>query len=235
MSRYNRGMSRTAASRPMGASRPPARGSAGKDGYHHGDLRTGLLAAAESLLLEEGVEGFTLRACARRAGVSHAAPAHHFGDVQGLLTAFAALGFERMLARMRRYRAAAAPEPVAQSRAVGQAYIDFAVANRAHFQLMFRQDLLRQDDAHLREAGQAAFDQLRSTVAAVLTDRGLQSADVEERLLLAWSTVHGFATLLLEQRLEPFRGRKGAEAFARDMGRALLVRLEASLFGERSA
>lgn len=221
--------------RPAAAPRAGGPTPPGKDGYHHGDLRAGLLAAAESLLLEGGVEGFTLRACARRAGVSHAAPAHHFGDVQGLLTAFAALGFERMLERMQRYRAAAATEPLAQSRAVGQAYIDFAVANRAHFQLMFRQDLLRADDPVLRAAGLAAFDQLRSTVTAVLAERGLRGADVEERLLLAWSAVHGFATLLLEQRLEPFRGRKAVEPFARDMGRALLIRLEASLFGEPPA
>ena len=63
--------------------------------YHHGDLRAALLRAAEVELSERGVEGFTLRGCARRAGVSHAAPAHHFGDADGLLTALAAEGFAR--------------------------------------------------------------------------------------------------------------------------------------------
>ena len=55
------------------------------DAYHHGDLREALLEAAESVLLEQGVEGLTLRECARRAGVSHGAPAHHFGDARGLV------------------------------------------------------------------------------------------------------------------------------------------------------
>ena len=65
--------------------------------YHHGDLRRALLDATEALLLESGLETFSLRECARRAGVSHGAPAHHFGDVRGLLTAFATVGFERLV------------------------------------------------------------------------------------------------------------------------------------------
>ena len=61
--------------------------------YHHGDLRNALLDAAETVLAARGVEAFSLRACAKEAGVSHAAPAHHFRDVAGLLTALAARGF----------------------------------------------------------------------------------------------------------------------------------------------
>lgn len=57
--------------------------------YHHGDLRAALLHAAEEELAERGMEAFSLRSVAKRAGVSHAAPAHHFGDAQGLLTALA--------------------------------------------------------------------------------------------------------------------------------------------------
>ncbi|WP_291820351.1 helix-turn-helix domain-containing protein, partial [Bosea sp. (in: a-proteobacteria)] len=67
---------------------------AGRDGYHHGDLRQAMIDAAEAVLAERGVGGFTLRECARRAGVSAAAPAHHFGNLAGLLTAVATLGFD---------------------------------------------------------------------------------------------------------------------------------------------
>jgi len=223
-------MARSTVSRPPAS--PAARSAtpAPAAGYHHGDLKTALLDAAESILLEHGVEGFTLRECARRAGVSHAAPAHHFGDAQGLLTEFAALGFERMRELMLRYRKAAPTDTWSQSRAVGQAYIDFAIAHRAHFQLMFRQDRLARDSARLQEAGKAAFDELRSALSAALGP-GLAPAAVQERLLLAWSTVHGFATLLLEQRLDPFRGGDSVKKFGREMGQALLRLLEEGLAG----
>ena len=109
--------------------RPPATASAAAvpaapatpAGYHHGALREALLAAAESLLLEQGVDAFTLRACARRAGVSHAAPAHHFGDARGLLTAFATVGFARMAALMQRYHDSAPADALQRLEAVGQA------------------------------------------------------------------------------------------------------------------
>ena len=68
------------------------RGMTAKTSYHHGDLKEALLAAAESVLDDHGLQGFTLRECARRAGVSHAAPKHHFGDVRGVLTEVAARG-----------------------------------------------------------------------------------------------------------------------------------------------
>ncbi|MDH4392136.1 MAG: WHG domain-containing protein [Aquabacterium sp.] len=176
----------------------PAAQPAAMPGYHHGALREALLAAAEALLLEQGVDAFTLRACARRAGVSHAAPAHHFGDARGLLTAFATVGFERMAALMQRHRDAAPPDPVLQLQAVGQAYIDFALANRAHFQLMFGSDRLDPGDAQLAAAGQATAEMLGQAMAAVMADRQLPPASLPQRLLLAWSAVHGYATLVTE-------------------------------------
>jgi len=69
-----------------------------KKSYHHNDLAAELLRAAEVELLEKGVERFSLRAVAKRAGVSHGAPAHHFKDVTGLLSAIAAVGYERLVA-----------------------------------------------------------------------------------------------------------------------------------------
>ncbi|HEY8554733.1 MAG TPA: TetR-like C-terminal domain-containing protein [Burkholderiales bacterium] len=207
----------------------PARRPRAGETYHHGALREALLAAAEALLLEQGVEHFTLRECARRAGVSHAAPAHHFGDVRGLLSAFAAIGFERMVALMRRYRAEASPAAAAQLRAVGQAYLDFAVANRAHFQLMFRSDRLDRENPELKSAGQAAFDELRQAMAAFQREYGPADADLAPRLLLAWSVVHGFATLLLENQLDVFRAGRSMAAYARTAGADILGLLGAGL------
>jgi AcrR family transcriptional regulator len=198
--------------------------------YHHGDLREALLGAAEALLLEQGVEAFTLRECARRAGVSHAAPAHHFGDARGLLTAFATVGFERMATLMQRYRDAAPADPVQRLSAVGRAYIDFAIAHRAHFQLMFATDRLNAADPALQQAGRRTGDMLRSAMAEVMADHRLPADTLPQRLLLAWSAVHGYATLVIEgQCLTLFglgvdRPRKASAA-----GAAMLALLEPAL------
>ena len=72
--------------------------------YHHGDLAAALLVAGEAELVDKGIESFSLRGVAKRAGVSHAAPAHHFGDANGLLNAIAARGFERFVARQQDFR-----------------------------------------------------------------------------------------------------------------------------------
>jgi|SRR5690606_1574047 len=209
--------------------RRPARRRGTSAGYHHGALREALLEAAAGLLQEQGVERFTLRECARRAGVSHAAPAHHFGDARGLLTALAARGFERLTALMQQHCAHAPDEPAAQLRAVGQAYIEFALANRAHFQLMFRHDRLARDDAALQEAGAAAFEQLRSALTRYMQAQGREREDLSGRLLLAWSVVHGFATLVLEDQVRGFRGARTPAAFARAAGGEVLRLLEAGL------
>lgn len=192
--------------------------------YHHGDLRAALLDAAGSILQEKGVEGFSLRECARRAGTSHAAPAHHFGDTQGLLSEFAALGFERMVAMMQGARAAAEPGAADQLRATGRAYIDFALANRAAFQLMFRADRLAGGHARLDQARAAAFEELRSALAALH-----EGSAPKPQLMLAWSAVHGFATLLLEHATDGIRQGQDVEQFSQEMGDAMLALLRKSL------
>jgi AcrR family transcriptional regulator len=194
--------------------------------YHHGDLRAALLDAAAGILQEKGIEGFSLRECARRAGTSHAAPAHHFGDAQGLLSEFAASGFERMVAMMRGARTQAGPDAWEQLRATGRAYIDFALENRAAFQLMFRADRLDQGRPRLAQASAAAFDELRTALAALHGGRA-----PAPQLMLAWSAVHGFATLLLEHAADGMRQGQDMQAFSREMGDALLAQLKHSLAG----
>lgn len=192
--------------------------------YHHGDLRTALLDATADILQEKGVEGFSLRECARRAGTSHAAPAHHFGDVQGLLSEFAARGFERMVAMMRSARASAGPDPWEQLRATGRAYIDFALANRPAFQLMFRTDRLDAGHARLQQAGAAAFDELRSALAPL--HGGVAPL---AQLTLAWSAVHGFAALMLENAMRGIEQEIEGQQSSHDLAEALLASLKKSL------
>lgn len=169
------------------------------EAYHHGALHQALLEAAESVLLEHGVEGFTLRECARRAGVSHGAPAHHFGDARGLLSEFTALSFERLDALMSDYRRRAQPDVYAQFAATGLAYVDFALANRARFQLMFRSDRLDYRNPRLSAAGARVYQHLVETVSALRpTEEGGEPP--RERVVLAWSVAHGIATLMLDNR-----------------------------------
>jgi AcrR family transcriptional regulator len=198
--------------------------------YHHGDLRRALLDAAEALLLESGLEAFSLRECARRAGVSHGAPAHHFGDVRGLLTAFATVGFERLAQRMHEGAEAAGADATQRLLAVGQAYVGFALDHPAHFRLMFRRDRLDPQDAALQQAGAAAAQALARALSAALRARGTAEDAMPDRCLLAWSAVHGLATLALDADLralgvEGGTAQQAAAATTRMLERLLLALL----------
>lgn len=168
--------------------------------YHHGDLRNALLAATETLLEDAGLEGYTLREVARRAGVSHGAPAHHFGDVTGLLSSFSAESFEQLADSMAARRAAASRRPFEQLVATGIGYVDYALSHRARFQLMFRSDRLNVSHPPLAQAGARAYGELTNCIEALTRAGGGKHTRTLERTALAWSIVHGFATLMLDNR-----------------------------------
>ncbi|MGS2614229.1 TetR/AcrR family transcriptional regulator [Micromonospora sp. LZ34] len=175
----------------------------GTRGYHHGDLRRALLAAAVQAIEESGVSALSLRDLARRAGVSHAAPAHHFGDKAGLLTALAVEGFDLLADRLH-----GAGDDMLEA---GVAYVDFAVGHRAHFEVMFRPELYRADAAEVRAANERARTALYAGVAA-LPGRRARGADPGRDALAAWSIVHGFATLWLSGALPARIGDDPGEA-----------------------
>jgi AcrR family transcriptional regulator len=193
--------------------------------YHHGDLRRALIDATVELLRDRGLEGFSLRAAARGAGVSHAAPAHHFGDARGLLTACAADGFERLADTMQARVRQADDDARARAQAVGAAYIDFALTHRALFQLMFRRDRLDPEDAALQAAGRRTGDTLRQVFAELIAARGLPPAELGERILLAWSFAHGYATLVLEEQAAGLYGLDVARGDAASLIGAKLLQL----------
>ncbi|PLL13684.1 TetR family transcriptional regulator [Tabrizicola sp. TH137] len=172
---------------------PPADPGATRP-YHHGDLRAALLAAAEEELAERGVEGFSLRQVAKRAGVSHAAPAHHFGDAKGLLTALAAEGFRQFLAAQAAREAEAPPDPGEQLVAAGLGYVDFAMARPALFHLLWQSERPDFGDAELGQAARAAFQHLVDQVSAA---GGTSTADEGA----VWAMAHGLADLLASGRL----------------------------------
>lgn len=194
------------------------------DAYHHGDLRQALIDATESLLAERGAEGFSLREVARRAGVSPAAPAHHFGDAAGLLTAVVTLAFEGLTGALLEGEARGGDEPRARLREQGVGYVEFAMKHPGRFRLMFRGGLLHDSDELARHA-HAAFGALEGGVRAlyaVAPARRL-SARQWSTLIATWSLVHGYAHLAIAGRFDKLAGDAGRAAFVRDTVRPVLA------------
>ncbi|WP_432135494.1 MULTISPECIES: TetR/AcrR family transcriptional regulator [unclassified Streptomyces] len=211
---------------------PPAVPSldASRRPYHHGDLRRAILSAALDVIAADGPSALSLRDLARRAGVSHAAPAHHFKDRTGLLTAIAAEG-HGLLA-----------QTIAQAtdlRDAGVRYVRFARRHPAHFQVMFAPELLRADDLELITARALSAAALTDAIAArdsdgsTSPDAGLgreadsvpghepgsvpgadhagSPADPRLSRVAVWSLAHGFATLLLSHNLDTLIGEDDPE------------------------
>ncbi|WP_218510324.1 TetR/AcrR family transcriptional regulator [Variovorax sp. dw_308] len=177
--------------------------------YHHGDLRAAMLEAAQRILESEGIEGLTLRAAARAAGVSHAAPKNHFGDLSGLLSELAAIGFRRFTSELKAAMEKM-PSGSAEERldAMGAAYVGFAKAHPGMFVLMFRGERLDLQRPALRQAVDEAQAALASSMAARLgidaaaTGHGSVTPEQGAAMVRAWSLVHGFSMLLIDGRLD---------------------------------
>lgn len=178
--------------------------------YHHGDLRRAILTAALDVIAADGPAGLSLRDLARRAGVSHAAPAHHFRDRTGLLTAIAAEGFGLLAATLKE---------ASGLKDAGVRYVRFAREHPAHFQVMFTPELLRADDLEITTARALAADALRTSVSAVQAE----DFGIDSRLagIAAWSLAHGFATLLLSHNLDGPVGDKDPEEMFRTLATTL--------------
>ncbi|WEK42110.1 MAG: WHG domain-containing protein [Candidatus Sphingomonas colombiensis] len=170
-----------------------------KKPYHHGALREALLESAEHILERDGITGLTLRAAAREAGASHAAPKNHFDDMTGLLSELAARGLARFTDSL---LAAADRETDATARlnAIGRAYVEFALANPGLFQLMFRSERLDHSRLALAHETRRSLQMLADAVGAAHPTAG--RAEVAR----AWTMVHGFAMLVLDGRLKSLMG-----------------------------
>lgn len=171
-----------------------------EDRYHHGALREALLAAAEEIIAERGVEGFSLRETARRAGVSPAAPAHHFGDMRGLLTGLATSAFRDLGDALAAADAAGKGDREARIRAQGTAYVEFALTNPARFELMWRRGLLDTGDAEYAAAARRAFSYLEAAVEDRPVEEGKVNPPrlVDPGTIASWAMVQGFSRLALD-------------------------------------
>lgn len=162
------------------------------------DLRRRLLDASLDLIANEGLESFSMREVARRAGVSHQAPYHHFPDREAILAAIVAEGFERLRAETAAARDAES-DPLRRLTAIGKTYVAFARANPAHFKLMFRSEWVKAEK-HEEAAACAgsAFAVLQGSIEEAKDALGDRDPAM---LMMAWSMAHGLATLMLEGKL----------------------------------
>lgn len=169
--------------------------------YHHGDLRAALIAAAEAELTEKGADAFSLRRAAKRAGVSHAAPAHHFRDSNALLDALAAAGFRRLAEAMKQEQGFAAPGRRAQVAAAGVGYVRFALDNPELMQLMFATSRRRGADPELQRDSEAAFSVLVNRVGVTRGRDAFKSEAGWRDVAAYWSIMHGYAQLAIAGKM----------------------------------
>lgn len=170
--------------------------------YHHGNLRQVLIDSALEVLAEKGVEGFSLRETARRAEVSPAAYKHHFADTRRLMTALAEIAFARLADALEAADAAAGQDPRDRLMAQGAAYVGFALAERALFDLMWRIPLLDLSDPRLSVEKARAFDCLDHLVRGPDAPSLPHADPAMAPTIACWSLVHGFARLALDGGLE---------------------------------
>jgi AcrR family transcriptional regulator len=220
------------AKRPVTRPATPARrGRSAEDSpYHHGALHDALLKAAEQVLERDGIAGLTLRAVAREAGVSHAAPTHHFGDLTGLVSELAAIGFRQFNATM---AAASATGPLPFDKALGRAraYVRYAQAHPGMYGLMFRTERLDMSRPSLQEAAHVSFAGLAGAIGASRHEHISEEALSLEQgaaIARAWSMVHGFTMLLLDDRLSDILRRlpqgTGVETLLEAMLKSVIIR-----------
>ena len=183
--------------------------------YHHGSLRSALLAEALRLLAEGNPAELSLRELARRLGVSPAAPYRHFADKDALLAAVAQEGFERLSAELEGAAGSHPDEPLRQLADIGWAYVRFALRQPQYFQVMFGRAATPQTSyPRLLAAGQSAFGILRRVIEGGQRAECLVQGDPRELAIAAWAQVHGLATLLLEGQL-PLNDDTDGEALVR--------------------
>lgn len=185
------------------------------DDYHHGNLATALLDAVEALAAKFGLEAISLRACAKSVGVSPAAAFRHYADKRALLTAFASRGLETLANNMQAAREQARENGEHEYLAVGMAYVSFALDQPSKYQVIWRQELLDQTDPDYQHATARLAGHLASGFADSLPDDDPNAMSQHE--LLAWASVHGVASLMIDGPVGRGQSRDNKIAIARNM------------------
>jgi len=184
--------------------------------YHHGDLRNALIAAGLKILAQEGAQALTLRAVARQAQVSHAAPYRHFASKEALLAAIAEEGFNELSQRLSETRENFGSDPRQLLQGIAWAYIKFAQDKPDHWRIMFS-NLIADREAYpsLMTAGLSSFNLLVDMIRAGQASGGISEGDPQLLALAGWSMVHGLSMLLIEDQVRLTVGERAAEPLAR--------------------
>ena len=155
------------------------------------------------MIAEGGAASVTMRAIGQRIGVSRAAAYRHFADKTALLVAVAANGFNRLGARLHATQAGASRSSVERLRSIGEEYVRFALENPAHYRLMYgKEALTREDVPELREAAEGLFEQFVGVIRAHQRSGTIRRQDARAQAYVAWSAVHGLASLVIEGQIQ---------------------------------
>jgi len=186
-----------------------------RSSYHHGNLSRALVEAALRLVETQGAEALTLRGAARLAGVSQAAPYRHFSDKDALLAAVAEEGFRHMTQAMQRASAQHEGDPLGRFRALGQAYLEFAMKHPAHYRVMFgRAPASRGAYPALEAASGETFGLLVEAIRDGQRSGIVRPGNPEELALATWSASHGLSSLAVDGQLSRRMGETPFEALA---------------------
>jgi AcrR family transcriptional regulator len=172
----------------------PRIGRKPKGAYHHGNLRSAIVAAADRVVADDGSRELTIRKVADRLGVTHAAIYHHFADRTTMLAAVAEEAFGRLADSLAN---SATASPIETFRAIGVAYVAFALEHPHVYEAMFGEELVPRDRfVGLASARARVFDQIRTAIEACQREGFIKPGSPHEHTLFCWSSVHGFAALV---------------------------------------
>jgi AcrR family transcriptional regulator len=179
-----------------------------KENYHHGDLRAALLNAALDIINDKGPQHLTIREVARKAGVSHTAPYRHFANKDDLIVAVVKQGFDLLSQTMNAEKEAADSDPLSQFAAAGIAYIDFALNNPAYYRIMYSGDLLSSNGQHtLQHTSTDTFAELVSDIETCQALNIMRPGNPALQALALLSSIHGFVTMVIDNRVAALLGR----------------------------
>ena len=178
-----------------------------KQNYHHGDLRTALIAAATEVIGELGPRGLTIREVTKRAGVSHGAPYRHFSDKDELLLAVVERGFQLLNEAMLAARAKAGEGTLEQFAASGDAYFEFARRHPGYYRVMFSGDLLSgSGNKTFSHTSAGAFLDIKGYLRECQTMEIVRKDDEVLQSIAIVAMMHGFVSLLNDNRIEHLMG-----------------------------
>lgn len=171
--------------------------------YHHGDLRQQLLDAAQELLEENNIASLSLRAVAKKVGVSHSAPYRHFKDKESLLAGIASVGFKELASQLSKAVNMHPEDPATQLQESGFRYMTMAIKKPQCLQLMFG-NILPCDDSYpeLNSSGELAFSGLKKIIETGQSKGVFRQGEVELLALTVWSTIHGLCLLFISGHVE---------------------------------